>query len=302
MSLPTREGKQTGIDISKWQFDSRYTPMVDYQRAKDDGVKFAIVRAGVGEHYEDEKFREAIEGFQNVDVPVAAYHVFVPHANVGVDDQIAHLKGILAGLGVTVVRGDFELPWKGVVEVTDLRNRVYEYLMRARDLVGTPPMVTAGREENQGIYTANWWWAGPLNDRVLPKNEPNGLDDPLIRACGHSLWMADYGANTGDVPARMAILPAGWRPGDDGTGQFKGNWSIWQFTSRGSVDGFRGNVDLNLMRNDVFEDLWGAEPDPDPDPGPPPNGDLKERVIELEATALAHDNILAKQHEAFHDE
>ena len=279
--IPIREGKQTGIDTSKWQYNPAYSPILDYQKAADDGVKFAIMRAGVGEHYVDPKFVEGSEGWGNAGVKRAVYHVFDPDVRVSVKHQIEKLASIIEGHEIEVVRGDFELPWEGVSDVQSLRDRIYEYLMRARDLVGTPVPVTAGREENQGVYTANWWWAGPLHDSVLPRNPPGGDDDPLIRAAGHSLWMADYGANNGDVPARMAILPAGWRPGDEGTGQFKGNWSIWQFTSRGKVDGIHASVDLNLMRDDVYEDLWGEEPPPPPPPPPPTTG-LEERVEELE--------------------
>ena len=204
---------------------------------------------------------------------IMGYHVFVPHEDVGVDDQIAHVKEIIEGMEIPAIRGDFELPWKGLVQVGNLRNRVYEYLMRMRDLMGTPVPVTAGREENQGIYTANWWWADPLHDSVLAKDPPSGDDDPLIRANGHSLWLADYGANTGDVPSRMAILPSGWRPGQAGTGQFSGKRSIWQFTSRGKVPGIHADVDLNLMRDETFADLFGTDPPPVDDPIPNGSGE-----------------------------
>ena len=301
MPLPIREGKQTGADTSKWQFNRAYTPMVDYQLMADYGIRFVIARAGVGEHYVDPKFAETVVGCRGVGIEVMAYHVFEPDARVGVSDQIRHLGRIIGPHEIKAVRGDFELPWKGVVDVVDLRDRVYEYLMRARDLVGTPPTVTAGREENQGIYTANWWWSGPLNHRVLPKDTPaygdnqpwSNDDNPLIRANGHSLWMADYGANNGDVPARMAILPAGWRPSDDGTGQFAGKWSIWQFTSRGKVPGVHANIDLNLMRDEVFEDLFGVEPPP---PLPPNgNGDIPPTVLSGKFTFTGEGSMMAAE-------
>ena len=270
MTLPIREGNQTVIDTSRWQFNQAFTPMVDWQQVADYGVRAVIIRAGVGEEYVDLHFADSVEGARQAGMEVMVYHVFDPNAKVGVDDQINHLRNIIDGHEIKAVRGDFELPWAGVSTAVQLRDRIYEYLMRARDLVGTPAIVTAGREENQGIYTANWWWSGPLHDGVLPKDPPHGDDDPLIRAAGHSLWMADYGANSGDVPSRMAILPAGWRPNDDGTGQFKGKWSIWQFTSKGKVPGIHADVDLNLMRDEVYEDLFGVEPPPPPDPIPDP--------------------------------
>ncbi len=83
-----------------------------------------------------------------------------------------------------------------------------------------------------------------------------------------------------NMPARMAIVPVGWRPSDAGTGKHKG-WDIWQFTSASHIPGISGgvgNVDLNLMRDDVFDKVWGTiEPPP-----PSPPSDLEERVEELE--------------------
>ena len=74
--IPTMQDKQSGIDTSKWQFDTRYTPILNYQKAADYGVKFAICRAGLGENYADPRFAESVNGFRSVGIKVGAYWVF----------------------------------------------------------------------------------------------------------------------------------------------------------------------------------------------------------------------------------
>lgn len=260
--IPTFPGTQPGIDISKWQWG---TP-IDFQAVADYGVKFAIIRAGVSEHYQDPFLTQSVEGMRAVGVKVGAYHVHDPHINVDPAHQIANFADAISGLELKLGRLDCELPW---TDVTHLRDSIYQVLMGMREQVS-----------NTGVYTAPWYWNGPLNDRVLPRDPPGGDDDPLIRANGWSLWNADYGANNGQIPARMSILPAGWRPGDDGTGPHQ-SWQKWQYTNRGHVPGIAngvGNVDFNIMRDELFDEVWGeVEPPP-----PPPPDDLEERVEELE--------------------
>jgi len=280
MPLPIHEGKQTGIDTSKWQFDIRYTPILDYQKVADYGVKFAICRAGLGEHYVDPRFEESVNGFRTVGIEVGAYWVFDPNVNVGVNDQLRKLWGVIKNMDIELIRGDFEMDWAGISNAVQLRDRVYKFLLGMMDI-----------SDNVGAYTAPWWWNGPIGNKVMAKDPPSA-NDPLIRARGWSLWNADYGVNNGEVPARMAIVPAGWRPGDPGTGD-KDGWDIWQFTSRGHIPGIAGgvgNVDLNLMRDDLFEKVWGAtEPEPPPVPPPtepPPPSDVENRVADLERRML----------------
>lgn len=51
----------------------------------------------------------------------------------------------------------------------------------------------------------------------------------------YPLWVARYGMNTGSVPTLYKPNAGVW-----------GNYTLWQYTSRGRVPGIEGNVDLNL--------------------------------------------------------
>ena len=31
------------------------------------------------------------------------------------------------------------------------------------------------------------------------------------------------------------------------------DWKIWQFTDKGRIDGYNGDIDLNVMKKDYFD-------------------------------------------------
>ena len=67
-----------GIDVSKWQGD------IDYSKIKNEGVEFVFIKVGGtnginGDYYLDPKFKQNIEGFLGVGIPVGIY--FYSYAN-----------------------------------------------------------------------------------------------------------------------------------------------------------------------------------------------------------------------------
>lgn len=66
------EKTQIGIDVSKWQGN------INYQKVKDSKVEFVFIKLGGtngigGDYYLDPKFKENIEGFTSVGIPVGVY-------------------------------------------------------------------------------------------------------------------------------------------------------------------------------------------------------------------------------------
>lgn len=67
-----------GIDVSEWQGD------IDFEQVKKAGVEFVFIRVGIGIEKEngftvDKKFKQNIEGFNKVGIPVGIY--FYSYAN-----------------------------------------------------------------------------------------------------------------------------------------------------------------------------------------------------------------------------
>jgi len=72
------ESTQIGLDVSKWQ------GKINYEKVKDAGVEFVFIKLGgsngiEGDYYLDPKFKDNIEGFTKVGIPVGVY--FYSYAN-----------------------------------------------------------------------------------------------------------------------------------------------------------------------------------------------------------------------------
>ncbi len=57
-----------GIDVSTFQ------GLIDWEKVKDDGVKFAIIRGGYGRSEVDERFKENYKNARKAGVPIGVYH------------------------------------------------------------------------------------------------------------------------------------------------------------------------------------------------------------------------------------
>lgn len=84
-----------------------------------------------------------------------------------------------------------------------------------------------------GIYANQSWWNSYLKD---------GLNR-------FTKWVAKYGANDGAPHEKPNI---------------SGAYDIWQYSSRGSVHGISGNVDMNICYRDFPSEIRGAKPASEP--------------------------------------
>lgn len=73
----------------------------------------------------------------------------------------------------------------------------------------------------------------------LNQSAANNQDWSQLIADGNPLWVAVWGANNGQPGARPQVR--GWN-----------DWAMWQYSSRGSVAGFAGAIDVDIAKSDVF--------------------------------------------------
>lgn len=135
-------------------------------------------------------------------------------------------------------------------------------------------------------YLGNVAWAKAFLDRVKEKtgikavlyasrSPINSFNWSSVANADYGLWVADYGANTGSEGNKPVVK---W-------------WSfyiLWQYTSRGRVAGYNGDVDLNNFYGDA--EVWRKyatsskttpkPADPEPTPTKKTNEQLAEEVLE----------------------
>ena len=135
-------------------------------------------------------------------------------------------------------------------------------------------------------YLGNVAWAKAFLDRVkeqtgikallyASRSPINSFDWSSVANADYGLWVADYGANTGSECNKPVVK---WWP----------FYILWQYTSRGRVAGYNGNVDLNNFYGDA--ETWRkyatSESNPKPAPAPVPepakksNDQIADEVLE----------------------
>jgi len=223
-------GVQRGIDVSHWQDD------IDWSKVAEDGYKFAIIKLSDGRGFIDPEGTDNTRGAKQAGLEVSYYHFAQVDDSRG--DAVAeaqHLLSVMRGLPrPTTLRfasGRTAAVWLDLEKTADSVDEE-EGLQWLLDWIST--VEAAGYPV--GIYTKKRW----LDREATPGGR--GLDQLLTRSDGsqRAFWVARYGQNTGEMPdpsrySPNVKVPSAW-----------GAYDIWQFTSRGSVPGIDGRVDIDI--------------------------------------------------------
>lgn len=213
--------KPLGIDISRFQ------GTIDWADVSASGVRFAFVQASRGSGSDcavkpDDCGPDPYLASNRVNAVAAGLQIGFYHrafASGGTmaaarADAIAEADVFLAQVG-TLVSGnlvpvlDVETPFTGL-DANRLRTWVRVWLKRVYRRLGRKPM----------IYTNASSWGATGDTKEFAKAK-------------YPLWVAEWGVRKPSVPA----------------GNWAGRgWSVWQYTSSGSVSGISGRVDMNRLR------------------------------------------------------
>lgn len=186
-----------GIDVSTFQGD------IDWQKVKDSGIEFAIIRCGYGDdltQYDDAKWKRNADECTRLGIPFGAYLYSYAASTGEAESEAAHALRLLDG---------YKLSYPVYLDLED--NVVgacsNELIGQIADIFCTT-LQDAGYEV--GIYANLNWWNNRLTSSVF--NNP----------AWHK-WVAQYNSSC----------------------TYTGDYTMWQYTSSGSVDGINGNVDMN---------------------------------------------------------
>jgi GH25 family lysozyme M1 (1,4-beta-N-acetylmuramidase) len=209
-----------GIDVSRFQ------GTIIWPSVAGAGVRFAFVQASRGSGADctvkptqcgaDPYFATNRVSAETAGIRVGAYHRAFAGGGTVADaraDALAEANVFLASVG-SLQSGelvpvlDAESPFTGMTSTT-LRTWIRVWVKRVSKRLGRKPM----------IYTNASSWAVTGNTKEFAKAK-------------YPLWVAEWGVSSPSVPA------SNW----GGRG-----YSVWQYTSSGTVPGISGNVDMDRL-------------------------------------------------------
>lgn len=208
---------------------SRWNPIDNadgYQSVVDDGIEGVILRLCVGDYYTDRTYEYCYDGYKDAGIPVGAYVVTRP--GISVDDHIERLE-----LSVDGREPDM---WVNDAELAKTSAGVVAPISEQRTLQHGVCTEMAKRGKPVSIYTRATWW------------------DQYV---GHTTWAKDYWpwmAHYYYPWVRDPYVAKGWP-----------TWSCWQTGDKWRLDAIsRNTVDINFMKDDMFQAFKGAITVPEP--------------------------------------
>lgn len=191
-----------GIDVSKWNRE------IDWEKVKEAGVDFAIIRAGyrgssMGSLVVDPYFEDNIKGATMAGVKVGVYFFTQAINEVEAVEE--------ASMVLELVR-EYSLDYPIFIDTEGAggNGRADLLSVEERTLVCDAfcrTVENAGGEA--GVYASRNWYYNRVDVSKLEN---------------YCIWLAEY---------RSAPL-------------YDGYYNMWQYTSKGTVDGIEGNVDMNI--------------------------------------------------------
>jgi GH25 family lysozyme M1 (1,4-beta-N-acetylmuramidase) len=213
--------KALGIDVSRFQ------RTIDWNLVAGAGVDFAFVQASRGSGADcavkpdecgaDPYFLANRTNAVTAGIRIGPYHrAFATGGTLAAAraDAIAEAD-VFLGQVVSLQSGnlvpvlDVETPFTGL-DANRLRTWIRVWVKRVGRHLGRKPM----------IYTNASSWSATGNTTEFAKAK-------------YPLWVAEWGVSRPSVPANN------WA---------RRGWSVWQYTSSGSVSGISGRVDMNRLR------------------------------------------------------
>lgn len=205
-----RDISHLGVDISKYSGD------VDFERLKDAGVEFVMIRVGsrgydTGALTLDEKFVDNIIGAEEAGMPYGAYFFSQAVSDVEAFEEVQFIVGALHGHKVTYpVAIDMEIVTGHSSRLTKIsavqRTGITNTFLQGIKNAGFIPMIYGNKE-----------W-------LLTRIDMRSLQD-------FDVWLSNDG-KTPDYPYRF---------------------SMWQYNTKGTIPGITGDACLDVSFVDYTE-------------------------------------------------
>jgi lysozyme len=191
---------------------SEHQGEIDWPKVYADGQRFVFIKATEGDYRHDKTFLANWVGAKSAGLLRGAYHFF--RCDVDATTQADYFIDF-----VKSTNDNGELPPCLDLETNEGKTKgeiipmVKVWLDRVEGAFGRKPIIYSGKYKLQDYLS-----------------EPNL--DPPVWAKDYALWLAGY--------TPEPVLPQGWS-----------NWTFWQYTNEGSVNGVNGNVDMDFFNGSL---------------------------------------------------
>lgn len=195
-----------GIDVSQWQGE------IDWGKAKDAGVEFAMLRVGYqygfgGENVLDPYFKANLEGAKSNRIPVGVY--FYSYAKTP-DEAKSQAEWVLKMVGNTDLELGVAFDWENWASFNSVKMSIYTINKTAEAFFS----VIRDAEYKPVLYSSKNYL-----DLIW---QPDKLAEKFDE---FDIWLAQYHDYV----------------------TYRGSYQIWQLTDSGTVPGIDGPVDLDIM-------------------------------------------------------
>ena len=209
-----------GIGVSKWQ------GVIDWEKVKDDGVEFAMLRAGYGQSGIDEQFERNAQECTRLGIPVGVYWFSYAYTTALAEREAERCLAMIAPYKLS-----YPVAWDYEYDSMDYATE--RGIKITKTLVSAMARAFLNKVEEAGYYGAlyaNPNYLAQYFDADLPKR--------------YDVWLAKWPYTVPDPDAPKPEQCGG----------------MWQYTSNGAVDGINGRVDMNYADYD-YPALAGYKPE-----------------------------------------
>lgn len=202
--------KEYGIDVSQYQYD------IDWNKVKQSGIKFAIIRIGyrgwgsAGYLCEDPYFKQNIAGAKKAGIKVGAYFYTQAITTAEAKAEARYCLQKLSGYGLDLpVYFDIEEVYTGSSDVGRMDGARLSKAQKAANARAFCETIKAGGYK-ASVYSYRYYLYNQIDAESLSKT--------------YDIWLADYSNPT----------------------PYTGSYNMWQYSSSGYISGISARVDLNV--------------------------------------------------------
>ena len=222
----------TGIDVSQYQGN------VDWAKVAASNIGFVILRAGYGDNWtsqDDTKFVRNVQELEKYNIPYGVY-LYSYAINVNGSTSLNADSESATSEAEHVLRLLRSVSYKPNLKTSVYLDMEDSYTLKAgkNGLTNIANKFCSIIEANGygcGVYASTSW----LNNNLNTKNIANNYD----------IWVAEwpYGSSPSPSYTTAFTLKPSYKLTD---------YRLWQFSSRGSISGISGNVDVDIGYN-IFD-------------------------------------------------